>query len=424
MIAYNLAAWYANDASDHELLNGAHNVAARLTEDENGIVAELPENVQDVLRHNDRDKFFYQVLSLKNVRLAGDAVLPLPRMSTPDELPKFRNATVNGMEVRMARIQAQLPNDEKVVIVQVARTLNARRELINKIFLSIVIPQLILGALSIVAVWLGVKRGLKPLVDLSDAIQKRSQLDLTLIDERVPAEMTPIVTALNSLFVRIRAHIEAQDRFVANAAHQLRTPVAALQTYIEYGRRVKQNQFTTVLDQLDTAANRISDLIAGLLVLARAGSRHNQQFEKVDLNMVTSQVISELLTESRKKRIDLNLLSNGEAVVYGYSLDLHEMITNLIENAIRYTPEDGNIEVSIKSGPPIIFSVKDSGPGIPTSERQKVFERFYRVLGTKVSGSGLGLAIVNEVAQSHNAKVELTEATSGRGTIARVTFTG
>lgn len=426
IVAYTLAAWFAGDAHDQNLLNSAHNVAARLTEDKRGLVAELPKNVQAVLRHNDSDKFFYQVLGTDNVRLAGDAILPMPIGPLETEIPRFRNAVVNGMPVRMARITVELRGKlNRTVIVQVATTLNSRTELINKIFLSIVIPQLVLGVLSVLAVWFGVANGLMPLRALSNDIQSRSQVDLTRIDGTdTPIEVQPIINALNNLFGRLEAHIDAQQRFVANAAHQLRTPVAGLKAYIEYGRRVNNGKMKEVLDQLDNGVDRISELVAGLLVLARAANLQAHNFEPLDLNFVASEVSSELMREAANKQIELSFHpSHEKAPVTGDPSDLREMITNLVENAIRYTPVGGKVDVSLDAGPPVILSVKDNGPGIPANERERVFERFYRVLGTKVNGSGLGLAIVSEIAQAHKATVELTEGADGCGTLARVTFT-
>ncbi len=425
LIAYNLAAWFAGDANDQELLNGAHNVAARLTENKKGLVAELPKNVQAVLRHNDRDKFFYQVLSTENVRLAGDAILPMPTSPTDTEIPRFRGGVVNGMQVRMARIRVPVQGKHgQTVIVQVARTLNARSELINKIFLSIVIPQLVLGGLSLAAVWFGVKVGLRPLRQLSQDIQRRSQVDLTSIDGRnAPLEILPMVNALNSLFARLDAHIDAQQRFVANAAHQLRTPVAGLKAYIEYGRRVKPGKLPEVFDQLDAGADRISDLVAGLLILARSENGRAHQQERLDLNFIASEVTAALMRDAATKQVELNFVpSASNADVQGDKSELREMITNLVENAIRYTPADGKVEVVLDSGPPVVIHVRDNGPGIPSVERDRVFERFYRVLGTRVNGSGLGLAIVSEIAKSHNATIELSDPLQGTGTLVRVTF--
>lgn len=425
VVAYNLAAGFANDAHDHELLNAAHAVAARLTEDGDGLVAELPKTVQAVLRHDDQDKFFYQVLDTNNQRVAGDAILPMPTTSTDTDIPRFRYAKVNGSDVRIARIRVPLHHpDGQIVVVQAARTLNARSALIHRIFLSIVIPQLVLLVLSVAAVWFGVRRGLTPLRQLSMHIQKRSQVDLTPIHlESTPREMVPIIQAINVMLGRIDLYVAAQQRFVANAAHQLRTPVAGLKAYIEYGRRAQRTDVGHIFAQLDAGTDRISELVAGLLVLARTGAGQVEDHEPVDLNDVSSEVTSHLIRQAANKQIELSFEpSSTKTIVKGDKTELREMISNLVDNAIRYTQDGGRVCVSLAAGPPTVLTVKDNGPGIAPAERERVFERFYRVLGTKVNGSGLGLAIVSEIAQLHNASVEIADPEEGGGTLVRVTF--
>lgn len=427
LIAYNLAAWFANDSYDKELLNAAHAVAARLSKDENGLVADLPTAVQEVLRHNDRDEFFYQVLSPAKTRLAGDAILPMPINDINTDKPSFRNAVVNSHNVRIARIRVPLHEDDtNIVIVQVARTLNARNELIHCIFLSIVVPQIFLGLLSVACVRYGVKDGLKPLVELSKEIQQRSQWDLDPIEsENSAKEMIPFIEAINSLFLRIDNHMEEQKRFVANAAHQLRTPVAGLRAYIEYGRRIANGNgnFSEVLNQLDSGTDRISELVGGLLVLARASERRIKQLDFVELNDLSSEVTSQLIRQAANKKVELFFQpSSRQSVVHGDKAELREMLSNVISNAVTYSHNGGIVNVTVKAGPPPVVIVQDNGPGIPIKERQRVFERFYRVLGTKVNGTGLGLAIVHEIARSHQATVELLDPQGEKGTLVRITF--
>lgn len=427
-IAYNMAAWFANEASDRELLNATHAVAARLNDDESGLVAELPKAVQAVLRHDENDRFFYQVLNEKCERLSGDAILPMPTGDLQTDEPRFKYGKVDNVEVRMVRIRVPLNFDEeRIVIVQTARTMNARRTLLGQIFFSIVIPQLILGIFSIYAVGSGVKTGLKPLRKLSEEIRQRSQSDLTPIgSEKAPAEIIPIITALNTLFLRLETFVDGQQRFVANAAHQLRTPVAGLRAYIEYGRRVATNnaRFNEVLDHFETGTDRMSNLVAGLLILARTcESRQEEHQELVSLNVLASDVCSMFARAAAEKKISLEYVTSSEAAVtLGNRAELQEMLSNIVDNAIRYTQRDGFVKLLVEAGPPAKIEVVDNGPGIPTEERNRVFERFYRVLGSKVNGSGLGLAIVSEIASANKATVELLDPPEHRGTLASVTF--
>jgi two-component system sensor histidine kinase TctE len=422
-IAYELTVGYANEAFDRELLSAAHNIAARLTENEEGIVADLPKAVQAVIRHDDQDAVFYQVLSRNNDRLAGDTLLPMP--NTPDaEEATFRDAHVNGKPVRIVRIHAQVQNTDRIVVVQVARTLHARSELVAHIFWSIVVPQIALIILTVVVVFVGVQKGLEPLRDLRRDIQARSQLDLTALDATsAPVELLPLIGSLNSLLARLSIYIDAQQRFVANAAHQLRTPVAGLKAYIEYGRRVDNSKIKEVLDQLDNGTDRISEMVAGLLILARASDSHVPRKDKIDLNGLASEVCSTLMREAANKQIELKFVATERpATACGDATELRELLTNIVENAVRYTQAGGKVAVAIAANSPVSLTVSDNGPGIPEPERDRVFERFYRVLGTKVNGSGLGLAIVQEIAASHNAHVEIGEGLEGRGTSVKVTF--
>lgn len=426
-IAYNLAAWFASDSYDKELLSAAHAVAARLSKDQNGIVAELPTAVQAILKHNDRDEFFYQVLSTSGVRVAGDAALPMPINNINTDKPSFRSAVFNSQNVRIARIRVPLHQDaSQLVVVQVARTQNARNDLVRCIFLSIVIPQIIMGVACAACIKVGVDDSLRPMIELSDQIKKRTQWDLNSIDSSLsPKEMVPFIEAINSLFVRIDNHIEEQRRFVSNAAHQLRTPVAGLRAHMEYGRRVSKgnDKFSEVLNQLEIGTDRIAELVGGLLVLARAAERHIKQFENIELNDISSEVTSELMRQAANKRIELFFQpSLRQSLVVGDKVEIREMLSNIITNAITYSDQGGIVNVTVKAGPPPVIYVRDNGPGIPVRERERVFERFYRVLGTKVNGTGLGLAIVLEIARNHNATVELLEPQGSKGTLVKVTF--
>jgi two-component system sensor histidine kinase TctE len=426
-VAYRLAAWYAEGSNDRELLSSAHNVAARLFEDKNGLVAELPKSVQAVLRHNDQDRFYYQVLDEHRQRLTGDGYLPMPVSSMETDSPHFRDVVVNHEPVRMVRIRTSLQgHPDRIVIVQVARTLHAHSELMQKILLSTVIPQAVLCILSAMAVWLGIRHGLRPLNELSTQISQRSQFDLTPISaSHSPAEVRPLVEALNKLLARLDSHVGAQQRFIANAAHQLRTPVAGLKAYIEYGRRVKNGKVTEVLDHLDRGTDRMSELIAGLLVLARASDAPSMKMEPVELNNLASEVTSAFAREAASREIQLSFLGCEQSTtIEGDRGQLREMLSNLVENGIRYTPAGGQVSLKVEHGPPVCVTISDTGPGIPSEERERVFERFYRVLGTKVNGTGLGLAIVNEIAIAHGAAVELLSPPSGTGTVAKVTFNG
>lgn len=411
-IAYFLAVSFANNAYDQALLNSADSVMARLRYDGNKVWVDLPPAAQEILRHHDRDKFYYQVITKDGKRISGDIVLhgPFPQLESQE--PVFRYATVNSQNVRIARIRVDVPNyPDQTVLIQVAETLNSRHQLAGQILLSIVVPQIMLIILGSLTVSFGVGRGLAPLTILERALAKRSQSDLTPVAEHnTPIEVRPLVNAVNDLLNRLRMDIELQQRFVANAAHQLRTPLAGLKTYIYAAKRLPSDKrMSEVLEHIDAGTDRMSRLANQLLALAKAEpSNKIEQYSQLDLNFAVSQVTAEFAGKAVTKGIELTFEgSPAPAFINGNSTNLIELITNLIENSILYTQPGGNVAVRITNGSSVILTVQDTGPGIPQEEQELVFERFYRVLGTEVPGSGLGLSIVKEIALAHNAKISL-----------------
>ncbi len=430
---------FANDSSDHALVNSADSVIARLKYENGQLVCDMPPAAQAILRHNDLDKFYYQVISKDGVRISGDAFLPGPYLNLTAKEPVFRNGIINDEEVRVARVRAHVEGfPDEIVLVQVAETLNSRQSLAKQILLSIIVPQLFLIFAGGYAVFHSISRGLKPLTIIEQALEKRTQLDLAPLDDKdVPLEVRSLVRSINDLLSRLRNDLESQNRFVANAAHQFRTPLAGLKTYIYYAKRLvmgedagvdpemRKKQINTVLDQIDSGTDRMTHLANKLLTLAKAdhATTNNNKFETVDLNMIVSEITAELVVEAVKKNLELEFLcSEDPALVIGDPHNLTELAENLIENAVLYTEPGGRILVTVVNSGHVLLAVQDTGPGIPSEERERVFERFYRALGTDVPGSGLGLPIVKEIALAHRAEVLITTGPSGIGTTVAVTF--
>jgi len=437
-VAYLLAVGFANESYDGSLVNSADSVVARLRYEDGKVIADLPEAAQEILRHHNLDKFYYQVVSTTGTRITGDALLPGPYTRLDAKEPVFRYATLNGEELRVARIRADIAGfPEGQVLVQVAETLHSRHRLANQILLSIIIPQIFLILVGGAAVAQNVSNSFKPLSALQEAIANRTQKDLSPVsEENIPSEVRPLVTAINELLARLRNDLETQNRFVANAAHQFRTPLAGLKTYIYYAKKLlsgeddavdpemRRKQIDTVLDQIDSGTDRMTHLANKLLALAKTDPAISaSRFEAVDLNFIVSEITSELIGEALKKNLDLEFMgSEVPAIIKGDPLNLTELAENLIENAVLYTEPGGKILVTIVNSGHILLAVQDNGPGIPAEERARVFERFYRALGTDVPGSGLGLPIVKEIATAHNAEVLITTGPSGSGTTVAVTF--
>lgn len=427
VVAFYLAIWFANESYDQELVNSADSVAARVKSDASKILVDLPPAAQAILRHNDRDRFYYQILKTDGTRISGDAVLPGPLMKLESQLPVLRYAKVDGRVVRMARIRVDVPNYQgQTVLVQVAETLNSRHRLAQHIMLSMLIPQMILIALGAFAVWRGVTGSLAPLKILEKSLGERTQFDLTpLIEQEAPSEVQPLVRAINSLLMRLSEDIESQKRFVANAAHQFRTPLAALKTYIYYAKKLPSDRLMNeTLDKIDAGTERMSHLSNKLLALAKAEPSNRQKLhERVDLNYIASEVTASFVAEAAKRNLELNFIgSDSPALILGDPQNLLELTANLVENAVFYAISGGQISVGVTNGDRIRLFVRDDGPGIPVEERSRVFERFYRVLGNQVPGSGLGLSIVKEIATSHQAEISMDFCKGQRGTIITVSF--
>ncbi len=426
-ITYFLAIDFANSAYDDSLLDSARAISTRLRFQGSQPDVDLPPAALAILKHNDKDEFFYQVLTSDGRLVTGDDSMPEPVWQNISKEADFRDEKIGMHDVRIAAIEIPIPDrrNNEFVVIQVAETLQGREELLNNIVLGVVLPQLILIILSAAAVWLGVARGLKPLKNLQDAVSSRSPSDLRpLAADNAPKEVKPLVIAINELLDRLRQDRQAQKRFVANAAHQLRTPLAGLKTQTELAERYKDpEELRHSLRQVRTSADRATRLVHQLLSLARVepSALISVRHESVNLNSVARDASKELVPLALAKQIDLGFEEHaGQAILSGDAKSLYEMASNLIENAILYTQKGGKVTVRVEKGPCLV--VEDNGPGIPAEERERVFERFYRLLGNNVDGSGLGLAIVREIAQAHEAQVAISPGPDNSGTTVAVQF--
>jgi two-component system sensor histidine kinase TctE len=310
--------------------------------------------------------------------------------------------------------------------VQVAETTNKRRNLARNIVLSSLVPELIITLATLAIVWFGVKRGLVPLEDLSDEIRQRSARDLRPIDPgHAPEEARPLVGALNQLFVQVDDASSNQQRFLANAAHQLRTPLAGLQAHTEIAlAEGLPGAQRAQMEQVHRATIRTARLANQLLALARAepGGFRADAFAPVNLRAVVEDAADEWVHRAMAREIDLGF-ELEDVQVRGDALLLREALANLVHNALEYAPSGGRVTVRTgsRNGHPFL-DVEDDGPGIPAAERGQVLERFYRITGTTGTGSGLGLSIVREIAAAHRAQIEIGAGDDGRGCKVGLTF--
>lgn len=391
---------------------------------------ELSEAAGKILLLDPDDLLFYRVAGEDGSLLGGEAEMP-PPPSGDRARPRFYEQVVHGKPVRMmsAWMPAGTGSGAPTVQVQVAETLGKRSRFAWEMVANVVLPQVLLIVLATAVVWFGVSRGLAPLQRLRRAVSDRSHLDLSPIaTEDVPGEVRPLVDEVNDLMARLARTFDFQNRFVADAAHQLKTPVSGLKAQIELALREDDpERVRHSLAQLYISADRLSRLVRQLLSLARnePGALDNMQLQPLDLNAYALEVSMDWVPEALKRNIDLGYEGADQALVIGADRDrLRDLINNLIDNAIRYSQVGGR--VTVRSGRADTghchLAISDDGPSIPVQERERIFERFHRLLGTQEDGSGLGLAIVSEIATLHGARITLEEDTDGIGNTFSVFF--
>ncbi len=396
-------------------------------------VLSLPASARALLRADETDSVYFHVVMPNGKLLAGDKDLPMPE-SPPltDETPSeiyMRDAEFKGQDLRIAYMylaESDMPRSAWVLI-EVAETTEKRTQLANKIVASVILPQFIIIPLAVMLVWFGLSRGLRPLTRLRTTIEARDPGDLSPIaTRRVPEELEPLVEAFNAMLERMKRSVEAQQRFVADAAHQMRTPLTGLKTQAQFAIREKDPEaLRHALRQIAAGVDRAGRLVNQLLTLARTegGELAQQQHQPLDLALLMREVVEDWVVLAIDKGIDLGYEAEGPAMIVGNPFLLRELAKNLIDNAIRYTPAPGHVTCRLTAKPAtVLLEIEDDGVGISDEQAELVFERFYRVDDAATEGSGLGLAIVQEIATQHNAHATLRPNTKGKGAVARVLF--
>lgn len=429
VIDYDIANRFVNLAYDRLLLESALDIGRQVKVLHDRIYVDLPEVAVQMLQSRESGRLYYLVTGPKNEYITGEPDLP-PPTDPFSERVNYYDDYYQGRPVRIVtlRLPLETGKTESMVMVQVAENRAARNEFARQILARMVLPQLLLIVLAGLMLWFAVGRGLAPLESLRREVENRSHRDLSALPvEETPREVKPLISAMNELLERLSLALAAQQRFIADAAHQLRTPIAGLKTQTELAmRQTPPGEAQVTLRQLRSATEQTTHLVNQLLSLARVeppGGRVHTS-DHVDLEALARGVTADWVPRALDRNLDLGFDADSEhAYVEGEPFLLREMLNNLLDNAIRYTQPGGQVTVRVSSGQGSpVLTVEDNGPGIPDTERGRVFERFYRVLGTGTDGCGLGLAIVREIAQSHGAQVELTTSPGGRGTMARVVF--
>lgn len=370
---------------------------------------------------------YFRLRRLSDGRQAGQADLPeAPAAQVGASGVAFSDSSYRGQKIRVA--SRRIATNDGPIIITVAETTQKHDAASWRIVGSLLLTDMLQLGGTVLLVWLGVRQGLRPLSRLRADLAERSPGALAPLDTtRTPQEVRPIVAELNRLFGTVRASATAQQRFLADAAHQIRTPLAGLRARVELMlRKTAADEQHRDLEVLLSSIDRLSHTAHQLLALARAdpSARASIDFVPVDLLSLTADVVEHQFDHALARRIDLGL-DAAPISVPGSPWMLRELLLNLVDNALRYTPEGGRVTVRCGAQDEGVFlAVEDDGPGIPVTERTHVCERFYRMPGSPGSGCGLGLSIVAEVARLHVADLQITEGPGGRGTSMKVLFGG
>ena len=432
VLTWLVAQGIAGKPFDRALEYNVSALAQLVTVQNNRAQFNLPLPARELLRADDSDSIYYQVLGTGGELLSGDKDLPAP--PEDEKLPagevRIRDADYRGTSLKVAYMWVRLDTaPARQALVQVAETMDKRSLLATEIVKGVMLPQFVILPLAVLLVWLALVQAIKPLNHLEERIRARRPDDLSPIDaEAVPMEVAPVVSSVNDLLMRLKDSIATQKRFLADAAHQLKTPLAGLRMQADLAQREggSADDLKHSLRQIGRSSIRATHTVNQLLALARAESSGAVlSHQPCDLPRLVMDVVQDSVPRAMDRHIDLGFEGAEpgleEGMLMGNPTLLKEMVRNLVDNAINYTPsssaQPGVITARVlidKFSRVLVLQVEDSGPGIPVAERELVFQPFYRSLGNEADGSGLGLPIVLEIARQHHATVALDDSRPGQ----------
>lgn len=419
-----LALRAATKAYDRGLLDTAFAISEQLRMVDGKVLLPLTPQARAVLLTDKFDRIFYAARSDEGVILDGNPALPMPSREIIERLSRegraYYDGTVDEEPIRLAVLQKEV--GDQVVTILAAETMVKRSELVRDIVLGMLLPEVLLVLVSASVIWFGVRSGLRPIDTLRSELADRSPADLRPVTVDVPEEIQPVSIEINQLLRRLAQALDSQRNFVSDAAHQLRTPIAALQAQVEVAKREEGAGVDVRLQGIQAATQRLGHIVEQLLALARAEPSLGQTSTSVDLIALVHQVAESWLPKAIDKEIDLGF-ELSPVSVQGNEILLQELLGNLLDNALRHTPRGGVVTVSCgESDGNAWLNVEDSGPGIAENERARVFERFYRPPGQSSDGCGLGLAIVREIARQHHGTVEAGVSERWQGALFHVSL--
>ena len=421
----------ADSAYDRTLLASARAIADGLVANDGQLRANVPYVALDTFAYDSAGRIYYQVLDIEGRLVSGYEDLPAPgadirRTDDYPALARFYDGEFKGEGVRLVSLLQPVSEPELngIAEIRVAETLGARERMARSLLTDTLWRVGALAVTALLLVWLAVSAALRPLGKLSEAVELRQPDDLRPLPlVTVQRELKPLVAALNHFTERLRGQFERQAQFIADAAHELRTPLAALKARIELGLREQQPQrWQATLEEAEAHTDRVIHLANQLLSLARIESGAQSIAEggaqRLDLSQLARELGLAMAALAHKRGVALALEADEAVWIGGEPTLLSELLSNLIDNALAHTPNGGNVVLRVRDGG--VLEVEDDGPGIAPEEREKVFARFYRVQ-QQGQGAGLGLAIVGEISRAHRASIELGQGALG-GLRVRVRF--
>lgn len=422
--AYWLAWVPAQAALDQGLADAAWALVPHVQETDSSIELQLSQQAEQVLRVDHFDEIFFVVRHADGKNIAGDEDFPV--LQVPDKFNSSLaySSRMRGEDVRVISIKTTVSGE--TILIGAAETRVKRLQIRLRIFLSLLLLEILLVILIPVVVWFAINKGFLPLREMQSNLEQRRPDDLSALPIlNAPAEVVPFIRAINELLERVQASSRAKQDFLANVAHQMRTPLAGFKAQLEWLQAHHRDDPDTARSAalMVASTERMARKANQLLALARSepGDFERNRLEQLALDQLVAESVQHFVEQALKKNIDIGFHLRPTKVA-GDRFLLRDLIDNLVDNAIRYAPEGSAVTVSCQmQGAVGMLKVEDAGPGIPESEKEMIFSRFYRLDQTQ-SGSGLGLAIVRDIAQDHEASISVESGPDGKGTVFTVLF--
>lgn len=425
VMAYCGVMYFAHLEYNRTLYDMVQSLAHQVRKTASGPVLDLSGSAEKLFLWDDVDMTYFRVFGERAGQIGGNQDLQLPVIGEDFHGVNVSETTVRGETVRAATLLLDVREMGEKVYVQVAETQHKRRNLVRNITLAVLLPQLMLIALAMILLSRGIGWGLEPLAIIVRRLEGRDHLSHEAIpDEVAPSEVHALTRALNGLLARLDLVISARRKFVADAAHQLRTPLTAIQLNLD--RALSEPKIEAVhmaLEQARLSTDRAVRLSQQLLALARAESGNESvKLALLDLSALARECGAEWVPLALRRGAELSFESNPQSVqVRGDATLLYEAVSNLLDNALKYAGPHARIQISVSDKPLPQLCIRDDGPGIPVSQREAVLHRFSRG-DTSREGTGLGLAIVAETAQRHHARLDLSDGLDGAGLTVTLEF--